>query len=217
MRWSLILKILTLKLILMVCKKLKTPVCPDRYYHIYNRGNNKEKLFYHSGDYHFFMGKYKEYVSPFADTYAFCLLPNHFHFLIKTGEKTNSSISAVSNQLRRLFIAYTKRINNVHNRSGSLFTKNFQRIEIDSDQYFTQVVRYIHKNPVRHKIQKDYENYQYSSYRIILSDAETELKRNEVINWFINKKEFIDYHRDDQVDPTTFNLLNIEDESPPIE
>jgi len=194
----------------MTSKKLKSPVCPDRYYHIYNRGNNRDKLFYHSGDYFFFLAKYKEYVAPFAETYAFCLLPNHFHFLIKTRNEISSSKSVVSNQLRKLFICYTKRINFMQKRTGGLFTKNFQRIEISDEAYLSHLVNYIHKNPVKHGIQNNYESYIYSSYRIILSESKTHLNREAIIYWFGGKKEFILYHQSDTIDPKTFNLFNIE-------
>jgi len=194
----------------MTSKKLKSPVCPDRYYHIYNRGNNREKLFYHSGDYFFFLAKYKEYVGPFAETYAFCLLPNHFHFLLKTRNELFSSKSVVPNQLRKLFICYTKRINFMQKRTGGLFTKNYQRIEVQNEPYLIQLVNYIHKNPVKHGIQNNYDNYLYSSYRIILSEFKTHLNREDVIHWFGGKVEFIQYHQSDVIDPKPFNLFNIE-------
>jgi REP element-mobilizing transposase RayT len=195
----------------MTSKKLKSPLYPDRYYHIYNRGNNREKLFYHSGDYLFFLAKYKEYVAPYVETYAFCLIPNHFHFLLKTRNELTSSKSVVSNQLRKLFICYTKRINFMQHRTGGLFTKNFQRIEIQDEAYLNNVVNYIHKNPVKHGIQNNFESYLHSSYRIILSESSTHLNREDVIYWFGGKKEFIQYHQSDTIDPKTFNLLNIED------
>jgi REP element-mobilizing transposase RayT len=196
----------------MTSKRFKAPLCSDKFYHIYNRGNNKERLFYSSSDYFFFMAKYKKYISPFAETYAFCLLPNHFHFLIKTGYENGVQKSVVPNQLRKLFICYTFRINYFQRRTGGLFTKNYQRIKVDNDNYLTQVVRYIHKNPCKHKIQKDFENYSYSSYKIIIKESPTLLNRDEVLNWFGSKDEFIRYHRDDQVDPTGFNFLNIEED-----
>lgn len=194
----------------MPTKKQKQPLCPDRYYHIYNRGNNKDKLFYHSGDYLFFLGKYKEYVSPFAETFAFCLLPNHFHFLIKTRDELSGSKSAVPNQLRKLFICYTLRINFMQKRTGGLFTKNYQRIEIQDEAYMTQLINYIHKNPVKHGVQNNWEAYLYSSYKIILSESKTNLNREDVFHWFGGRQEFINYHNSDQIDPRTFTILNLE-------
>jgi hypothetical protein len=56
---------------------------PDRYYHIYNHANGNENLFVEGDNYKWFLRQYHTYISPIADTYAYCLMPNHFHFLIK--------------------------------------------------------------------------------------------------------------------------------------
>jgi putative transposase len=56
---------------------------PESFYHIYNTANAEEKLFYSEDNYKYFLQKYMEYIEPIADTYAYCLIPNHFHFLIK--------------------------------------------------------------------------------------------------------------------------------------
>jgi REP element-mobilizing transposase RayT len=196
----------------MPSKKLKTPVCPDRYYHIYNRGNNKEKMFYHSVDYYFFLSKYKEYVAPFVETYAFCLLPNHFHFLLKTGNEINQSITNVPNQLRKLFICHAQRINFMHQRMGGLFTKSYQRIEVQDEAYLTQLVNYIHKNPIKHGVHADYETYLYSSYRILVCESKTLLARDDVFDWFGGKQQFLDYHSNDQLDHKTYSIFNIDED-----
>jgi putative transposase len=195
----------------MPSKKLKTPLSPDRYYHIYNRGNNKEKIFYHSGDYFSFLAKYKEYVAPYVKTYAFCLIPNHFHLLIKTGYNFNPPQLSIPNQLRKLFICHAQRINSMQRRTGALFTKSYQRIEIKEEAYLKQVVNYIHKNPVKHGVERNFKKYIYSSYKIILSDSETILARDQVLDWFGGKQAFIDFHYNDLTDPKTFGLLNLEE------
>jgi REP element-mobilizing transposase RayT len=59
------------------------PLRPDTFYHIFNRGNNKENIFCNQRNYHYFMDKYEKVLSPYLETYAFCLLPNHFHVLVK--------------------------------------------------------------------------------------------------------------------------------------
>lgn len=57
---------------------------PNNFYHIYNRANGNENLFNEDKNYHFFLEKWNKYISPFAETYCYCLMPNHFHFLILT-------------------------------------------------------------------------------------------------------------------------------------
>lgn len=61
----------------------KTKLKPEQYYHIYNRANGSEKMFVNDGNYFFFLQRYHYYISPIAETFAYCLMPNHFHFLVK--------------------------------------------------------------------------------------------------------------------------------------
>lgn len=72
------------------------PLEPGRFYHVYTRGNNRENLFFEEKNYDYFLQLYKKYISPFADTYAYCLLRNHFHFLIKVKEVATVQASQVS-------------------------------------------------------------------------------------------------------------------------
>lgn len=69
---------------------MNIPLEEDRYYHIYNRANGNEKIFVKKDNYRYFMDKYKQHISPIADTYCYCLMPNHFHFLIRI--KTESEV-----------------------------------------------------------------------------------------------------------------------------
>jgi len=78
-----------------------TPFYSNQFYHIYNRGNNGEKIFYTSENYLFFLKRYDHYLSDYADTYAYCLLPNHFHFLIKVIDKVK-----VVEAFRLFFLSY---------------------------------------------------------------------------------------------------------------
>ena len=195
----------------MPSRKYKTPLRPDHYYHIYNRGNNKDKIFYHTGDYFFFMAKYRELLSPYVKTYAYCLIPNHFHFLIKIKYSEENIDVSVPNQFRKLFICHTQRINFMQKRTGGLFTKSYQRIEIQEEAYLKQLVIYIHKNPVKHGIENNYKSYIYSSYKVFLSESKTQLEKQETLDWFGGINEFLLAHQEDLTDPKSFGLLNVED------
>ena len=74
------------------------PLLPDTYYHIYNRGINGETIFKQERNYSYFLHKYNKYISPIADTFAYCLLKNHFHFLIRI--KSESEILETLNPVR---------------------------------------------------------------------------------------------------------------------
>ncbi len=142
---------------------------------------------------------------PAADTYAYCLLRNHFHFLvrIKTVEEQEltslQDLSALprkpSQQFSNLFNAYAKAFNKTYHRTGTLFQRPFGRIEVTSDSYFMQLVTYIHQNPQKHGFVSDFRTWPYSSYQALLSTKPTRLQRDDVLTWFQGVDHFEDAHR----------------------
>ena len=112
-----------------------TPLTAGCYYHIYNRGNNREPIFFSDENYRYFLKGYAEYISPVADTFAYCLLPNHFHFLVQIKEQQEELSGALASQhFSNFFNSYTKSINKAYQRTGSLFEKRFGRILIESNE-----------------------------------------------------------------------------------
>jgi len=180
------------------------PLEPGHYYHIYNRGNNRENIFIEERNYRYFMQLYQKYILPACDTFAYCLLRNHFHILVRVKELENqtSEVSktsevfskTVTQQFSNFFNSYTKSINATYKRSGSLFQNRFGRIEVDSDRYFAQLIHYIHFNPQKHGFVEDFRQYPFSSYQAIVSEKPTNLSRNEVLVWFQGKKNFVNIH-----------------------
>ena len=65
------------------------PLEPDKYYHIYNHAVSKDNLFVKEANYHFFLKKYAQYILPVADTFAYCLMPNHFHFAVRIKDRSD--------------------------------------------------------------------------------------------------------------------------------
>ncbi len=194
------------------------PLEKGNYYHIYNRGNNGIDVFFDSESYYHFLRLYDKYISPIAETFAWCLLKNHFHVLVyikndveidwkkleySTVEKPK--IFNPSNQFGYLFNAYTQAINKKFNRTGSLFERPFQRKIIQSEKYFQNLIFYIHNNPFFHGFTSNINNYPWSSYETILSDKPTKLKRNEVIKYYGDRDNFVYFHNQNQ------NLSNIND------
>jgi hypothetical protein len=102
----------------------------------------------------------------------------------------------VSDQFSNFFNAYAKTINKAYGRTGSLFQHPFGRVPITSDRQFWNVIAYIHQNPQKHKFVKDFRDWKYSSYGIILSDMKTSVNRSEVLRWFGNKEEYLRLHMD---------------------
>ena len=181
------------------------PLQYGKYYHIFNRGNNQENIFIEERNYRYFLRLYAKHIMPVSDTYAYCLLRNHFHFLvrIKTVEEQEltglQDLSALprkpSQQFSNLFNAYAKAFNKTYHRTGTLFQRPFGRIEVSSDSYFMQLVTYIHQNPQKHGFVSDFRTWPYSSYQALLSTKPTRLQRDDVLTWFQGVDHFEDVHR----------------------
>jgi len=174
---------------------------PETFYHLYNHANDPENLFREEENYRFFLEKWTKYVEPIADTYAYCLMPNHFHALIRIREEEKvlnfqglqqtrnptgfQNLSGlISKQLRNLFNSYTKSYNKMYSRRGSLFNRPFKSKAIESDTYLTKIIFFIHHNPLHHGFCKHIEDWPHSSYHSLISDQLTRLKRKEVQEWF---------------------------------
>jgi len=181
----------------MPSKKTTAPLLPDRYYHIYNRGNNREKLFLHEDDYWLFLEKFTQYMSDYCQCFAYCLLPNHFHFLIKVNDSDDEDYGKlVSEKFRCFFQTYAASFNKLYNRRGSLFTKNFKRIQVGTMEYLKYLVYYIHSNPQKHEYFDSFVDYEYSSYRSILNGGSTFILKDDLLEWFNNdREEYVEFHQ----------------------
>ena len=171
-------------------------------YHIYNRGNNKENLFKNSNDYNYFLHLWVKYIEPIADTYCYCLLPNHFHFFVRIRSidekeyKPAKQTRYIEQHFSNLFNAYAKTINLVYNRTGSLFQERFRRKMISDEQYFLKMVGYILTNPCKHRIRKSASDYPHSSYFCTFSKGPSFVRRDEVISWFGGVRKLKEYLAD---------------------
>ncbi len=192
---------------------------PNTYYHIYNRVNGNDLLFKNAENYSFFLQKFALYIHPIADVYCWCLMPNHFHFLIKirteeelilTFPKFKDALDdltfpkfktleklerQLSKQFSNLFSCYTQAFIKVNNRKGSLFMKNFKYKEVNTDAYLSNLILYIHANPVHHGFVKNISDWQFSSYHTFLSYKPTQLKRLETLEISKGIDNFVVYHK----------------------
>ena len=186
------------------------PLKPEQFYHIYNHGVGGRNLFGEPENYEYFLGLYDKYISPIAETYAWCLMPNHFHLLVRINvfsdftpdrvrnpvrgkiDKNDNElkIGTPSQQFSKLFNSYAQAYNKYHKTRGALFERPFKRKLIDNDNYLQRVVLYIHNNPVHHGFCKHPLEYPWSSYLSCLSNKSTKLQRSAVIEWFDGEKNF---------------------------
>ncbi len=130
------------------------------YYHLYNRGNNFQSVFFERENYLHFLRLLRQHLMGEAlDVIAYCLMPNHYHLLV------NLKTDALSKKMQPFLLAYTKAINKRYERVGSLFQGRFQGIHVDSNAYLLHLVQYIHLNPVKAGFVKAPEAWEFSSYR----------------------------------------------------
>lgn len=210
-------------------KKHTELIQSDTYYHIYNRGINGETIFKKETNYSYFLFQYAKHIEPVADTYAYCLLNNHFHLLIKTKSEsdiltniqeinklkkwipdsntTKSSSFYISNQFAKLFNSYAQAINKTEGRTGSLFETPFRRIEVASDSYFSKLVYYIHNNPQKHGFVLDFRKYLHSSYNSHLTSFQTKLKREELLQWFGSIEQYKKFHKENHDENKITDLI----------
>ncbi len=199
--------------------KTVTPLLGGHFYHIFNRGINREKIFYQTRNYPYFLKLIQEFLIDYIDIWAYCLIPNHFHLIIRVKDeitfkkKGMSSLQNddipeiktlndeaqigkfVSNQFRSLFISYSMAINKQEKRKGNLFDRSFKRLEITSEEYLEYALFYVHYNPEKHMVIYNFREYIYSSFKAIVEKQKpTNLQRNNVLELYGGYDEFFNYH-----------------------
>lgn len=190
------------------------PLVNGEYYHVFNRGNDKRDIFLQPRDYKRFLQtfyyyqfagpkpKFSQYaksqlnLTNFQDSQrlveiiCFCLMPNHFHFLLKQVADNGISIflSQVSN-------SYTKYFNTKYAHTGALLQGVFKSVLIESEEQFIHVSRYIHLNPLVSGICSNLETYRWSSYKEYITGFSYYSSPEEVLRLFLDKdsyKEFLE-------------------------
>lgn len=201
---------------------IRIPLQADKIYHLFNHAVGHDNLFVNQGNYHYFLQKYAEHLHAIFETYCYCLLPNHFHFLVRVRSEEeilkvlfptvshpkglskplgcetvdeNRLSDRIAHKVGSFQNAYAKAFNKQQNRKGSLFMQSFGRKEVDTSAYFSKVVHYIHANAVHHGFVKHIEDWAYTSYHAYLSQKESKLNRIETVQWFGNLQDFIDFHK----------------------
>lgn len=197
---------------------------PGELYHIFNRSNHKVPLFRDSTDRLIFLRKYWQLVAPFQHTLAYCLLGNHFHFIVRVrsleeivaalkkikpwdltrtqaewlaldpAERTVNEL--LVHQYGRMFNGFSKCYSKRWNSPGNLLVRPFRRKQINAVDYLRTSIRYVHTNPEKHELTDDFANYPWSSYLLHLygSEAETGLSTLQTFSAFGGRKSFVDFH-----------------------
>ena len=130
-------------------------------FHIYNRGNNQQRIFFKPENYLFFLKKVRQHIQPHCDILAWCLMPNHFHFQVYSVKRTiatrivgGTERNVLAEGIRNLLSSYTQAINKQNNT-----------IIKGSNLYDRTCFHYIHQNPVKAKLVSKMEDWEYSSFK----------------------------------------------------
>lgn len=188
---------------------IPNPLEFNKYYHIFNRGINSCDIFREDTNYEYFLQLLRKYILPVSDCYAWVLMKNHFHFLVKIKDekqilkfqkvhklKNLDADKRLYQQFSNFFNAYAKSYNKKFNRTGSLFETKFRRKEVDDGNYLKKLLVYIHNNPVKHHFCHHPIEYPWSSYdEYLAGDPELQFGP-EVKMLFKNTIEFKDLHYD---------------------
>jgi REP element-mobilizing transposase RayT len=142
---------------------------PDTFYHIFNRGNQRQLLFLREHNYPYFMGKISNTFINDIHLIAFCLMPNHFHLMAYTSLDFN--YQQFSRRLGVMLRSYTRGLQNQEHFVGSLFQQNTRRKELKNPQDVYNCFQYIHQNPVNANLATKLEQWKYSSFNEYLNST----------------------------------------------
>ena len=139
---------------------------PDAWYHVMNRGRRAEEIFADKKDSQGFVDLLQEACDMWdIRIAAYCLMPNHYHLLVQTPQAN------LSRSMRHINGVYTQRYNRRHDCDGQLFRGRYKSILVETDNYLLQLMRYIHKNPVKAGLTAKPDDYAWSSHKAYLSSA----------------------------------------------
>jgi len=178
----------------------------DQYYHIFNRGVNRQNIFLEPSDYYYFINLLKRHLSNKTsldssgrkdkkfnnevELVAYYLMPSHFHLLCYLKEP-----SGIVHLMRSVMTAYTMYFNKKYKRTGKLCDGTFLAKRIDTDTYLWHVSRYIHLNPL--DINKDFRQYDYSSIAYFTGEKHTSwLNGTRLVETESDRKEYLEFVAD---------------------
>ena len=161
-------------------------------YHVMLRGNEQRKVFKDDEDNQHFLENLNACKSTSGfEVYAYCLMGNHVHLLIRTNENGDP----LSRIFRRLGAQYVYWYNGKYERIGHLFQDRFRSEPIEDDAYLLSVLRYIHRNPVKAGMVQDMADYPYSSYQEYLKPKAGQLTDAAFIYGIMGRKAFAAFHK----------------------
>jgi len=212
----------------MPAKNIIKEFAPETYYHIYNRGVAKQKIFLDNQDYKVFLGYLKLYLSQpdlqgrtlkvaptrklknyydLARLLAYCLLPNHFHLFVY--QKESNTITGL---MRSIGTKYSMYFNKKYKRVGPVFQGRYKGVMIVSEIQFIYLSKYIHRNPLPLPTGTDLVGYKYSSYPVYLGKFNQGwVDKSEILSYFSKIKPVESYRQFvEEIDERDLRLIKNE-------
>ena len=174
----------------------------ENIYHVYNRGNNRQQVFFEADNYFYFLKKIKKHLVPYVEVIAYCLMPNHFHFMLYISESGQDDLGHnISQAWGTILRSYSQAINNRFNRTGSLFQQKTKAKLLDKKDAPFNCFHYIHQNPVKAKIVAKMEDWKYSSFRDYIGLRKNSMCNMEMSNMLLDipSEKSLFYHHSYQV------------------
>ncbi|MBU1056538.1 MAG: transposase [Proteobacteria bacterium] len=177
---------------------------PGAWYHVMNRGRRFENIFSDDADYEMFVELLKDTSEMWnVNIAAYCLMSNHYHILLQTPDGN------ISRTMRHINGVYTQRFNRKYSHDGQLFRGRYKSILVGGDSYLLQLVRYIHRNPIKAGLVTTLDSYKWSSHKGYLSIAQkwswlhktfifSLLTKNKE-EWIKIYRQFVSVEKDDNI------------------
>jgi len=178
---------------------------PKAWYHVMNRGRRHEDIFHDVSDYLLFLEVLRDTVKMWnLRVSAYCLMPNHYHILVQTPDGN------LSRCMRHLNGVYTQRFNCKNKLDGQLFRGRYKSVLVEEDNHLLELLRYIHRNPLKAGMVTDLNAYSWSSHRGYLANEQgwSWLYRDTLLNMFSTTRnkafsdylEFVTQHNTDEIE-----------------
>ena len=174
----------------------KATYAEGNFYHLYNRGHDRSKIFFEEKNYLFFMKRLEEKIcNHHMDIISYCLMPNHYHLLVYVNAGGNAP-----KQMQALGTSYSKAVNKAYQKTGGLFQGAYKGIHVDKNEYLVYLSKYIHMNPVKAGMVKRPEDYHYSSYGNFFEERKDGFVKPDVIlSQFKNADDYVTYVNDNDI------------------
>jgi putative transposase len=200
-----------------------TPLINENFYHIFNRGVEKRVIFLDEKDFTRFLktifyyqlkgprprfSRYNPFIhnnlssEKIVDIVVFCLMPNHFHLLLKQVNE-----NGISEFLRKVSNSYTRYFNTKYRRVGPLFQGQFKAVLVETNEQSIHVSRYIHLNPLVSNLVKDLKDYIWSSYKDYLEENNSLVNKGEILSFFSSVKSYQDFVMDHEAYARSLELI----------